>query len=215
MLKHQLPSLPPMEQFWSELPQVFSWLEVEKAVPRPVLRSYPIPGAGPALNTSWRPPVMVRSWGGQPIEIIRYAAANHLLVDLHYDNKSRLVEPYSLRQTKDGNLLLMAVKHRSGEPRSYRVDRIQGATVTDTSFAPRYIIELTALGYQPAPHLSRPTPAPRQVRGIRTGLTYKYRCSICGKHFRKTTFDPTLRRHKHKTGAACFGTLGIYEGTAR
>lgn len=156
MLRHQLPSLPPMEQFWNELPQVFQWLETEKPIPAP-MRAHPTPKGTPALNISWRPPVMIQSWGGRPIEIIRYAAANRLLVDLRYDNKSRWIEPYSLRQTQNGHLLLMAVKHHSGEPRAYRVDRIQGATVTDTPFSPRYLIELSASGYPTAPPLGRTT----------------------------------------------------------
>ena len=84
-----------------------------------------------------------------PLEIIRFAAANRLCVDLTYESTRRLIEPYSLRRTQDGNLLLYAVKHETGEPRSYRVDRIQDAKATQVSFMPRYLIELTPSKVQP------------------------------------------------------------------
>src|SRR5207249_9258342 len=64
------------------------------------------------------------------LEIIRFAAANHLCVDLAYDGSVRRIEPYSLQQTAEGNYVLGAIRSDSGEYRSYRVDRMQGATVT-------------------------------------------------------------------------------------
>jgi predicted DNA-binding transcriptional regulator YafY len=87
---------------------------------------------------------MVHAWGeAVPLESVRFAAANHLCVNLHYQNSWRLIEPYSLRRSKEGNLLLCAVKHETGEIRTYRVDQIQGIEVSRTPFMPRYQIELT------------------------------------------------------------------------
>jgi hypothetical protein len=63
------------------------------------------------------------------LEIIRFAAAIHLCVDLRYDGGVRRIEAYSLRQTA-GYFGLHAIRSDSGEHRSYRVDRMQGATVT-------------------------------------------------------------------------------------
>ena len=80
------------------------------------------------------------------LEIIRFAAANHLCVDLAYGDEVRRIEPYSLRQTKDGNFVLHAVRSDSEGHRAYRVDRMQGATVTNQTFSPRYLIELTQSG---------------------------------------------------------------------
>lgn len=138
MLAHQLPSLPPFEQFWQELPVFFEWLyrAVEKVVP------LSIPSLGIAVDETWRPPSMIRAWHtSTPLEAIRFAAANRLCVDLAYQGSHRLIEPYSLRRTRDGNLLLYAVKHDTGEDRAYRVDRIQAAKVTKVSFTPRYAVE--------------------------------------------------------------------------
>ncbi|MFV1984350.1 MAG: WYL domain-containing protein [Thiohalomonadales bacterium] len=95
---------------------------------------------------------MAQAWHtGVPLEIIRFAAANRLCIELEYDNSHRIIEPYSLRKTKDGNILLYAVRHEDGLPRSYRIDRIQGATATKVTFMPRYAIELTVYGPLHAP----------------------------------------------------------------
>ncbi len=156
MLAHQLPVLPPFEQFWRELPNVFDWLHgvAEKAAKFPIQVS--ATGAG-ALDETWRPPSMSQAWNtATPFEIIRFAAANRLCVDLTYQGSRRLIEPYSLRRTEDGNLLLYAVKHQTGEPRSYRVDRIQGAEATQISFIPKYLIELTPAGMITAPPARKP-----------------------------------------------------------
>jgi WYL domain len=80
------------------------------------------------------------------LEIIRFAAANHLCVDLRYDGSVRRIEAYSLRQTAEGYFVLHAIRSDSGEHRSYRVDRMQGATVTSQVFSPRYAVELTSTG---------------------------------------------------------------------
>lgn len=148
MLAYQLPVLPPFEQFWQELPKVFEWLYkvTEKIV------AVPISSMGKAIDTSWRMPAMAQAWNRNiPLETIRFAAANRLCVNLAYQGTWRLIEPYSLRKTRDGNLLLYAVKHNTREDRSYRVDRIQNTQVTDTPFTPKYAIELTASGPISAP----------------------------------------------------------------
>ncbi len=100
-----------------------------------------------AIDETWRPPSMAQAWHiAVPLEKIRFAAANRLCVDLYYKGSHRLIEPYSLRRTQAGNILLFAVRHNTDEPRSYRVDRIQGAEVTDTPFVPKHVIELTPSG---------------------------------------------------------------------
>ena len=139
MLAHQLPVLPDLEQFWNEIPTIFRWLygDAEK----PVLGSVPIDDL---LDNTWQPPAMVHAWRAAiPMESVRFAAANQLCVNLRYQNTWRLIEPYSLRRSKEGNLLLCAVKHIGGESRTYRVDRIQDVEVSATPFNPRYQIELT------------------------------------------------------------------------
>ena len=150
MLAHQLPTCPPFIEFWRELPAVFAWLN-EQATQQAALAA--IPSGRVVVDTSWRPPAMVRAWGAQAgsLETIRFAAANHLCVHLQYtkENGERttpLIEPYSVRRTSAGDLLLFGVKSDTGESRSYRLDRIGSATVTRQAFRPRFAIELTASG---------------------------------------------------------------------
>jgi hypothetical protein len=53
---------------------------------------------------------------------------------------ARRVEPYSLRYTQDGNLILFVVNDY-GQLRSYRVDRIAGIRPTTATFTPKFRIE--------------------------------------------------------------------------
>jgi predicted DNA-binding transcriptional regulator YafY len=152
MLAHQLPALPPFNQFWQALPEVMEWLHgtavktVRKTIPT---------GKQP-IDKTWRPPAMAQAWHtATPLERIRFAAANRLCVNLFYQNKYRLIEPYSLRRTSEGNIILYALRHESKEWRSYRVDRIQGAEVTETSFIPEHAVELTPTGSISNPKLAR------------------------------------------------------------
>lgn len=125
MLAHQLPVLPPADSFWSELPGLFDWLDGHEAV---ALASAPMVGD---IESTWSPPPTISTWGrGISLEPIRFAAANRLQVDLGYYGTTRAIEPYSLRRTRDGNLLLGAVRAATGEVRAYRVDRIQSVKIT-------------------------------------------------------------------------------------
>jgi hypothetical protein len=140
MLAHQLPALPPLEHFWLQLRELFAWLQ-GAAVPAQMA---PIPWST-SEEPDWVPPPTVSTWGfGVPLESIRYAAANYLCVKLRYQGSTRLIEPYSLRRTHDGHLLVHAIRVDNREHRSYRVDRIQGIEVTSTGFTPVYSVEFAA-----------------------------------------------------------------------
>ncbi|WBQ11333.1 nucleotidyl transferase AbiEii/AbiGii toxin family protein [Hyphomonadaceae bacterium ML37] len=144
MLGHQLPTLPDLEAFLGGLPEFFSWLEGER---RPeALQAYPHQ-AGAMLIRERTLPAAVPQRARPALEIIRFAAANRLCVDLTYRPEdggisTRRIEPYSLRQSQAGDVLLMAVRRDNGQPRSYRTDRIINASVTNETFKPRYEIEL-------------------------------------------------------------------------
>lgn len=217
MLGHQLPALPPFEMFWRELPEVFDWLHGMPEKPRPV----PIPSRE-AIDTTWQPPAMVTAWRTQaPLEVIRFAAANRLCVELGYDRKRRIIEPYSLRRTQDGNLLLHAIRRDNCEHRSYRVDRIESAAPTQTTFVPQYAIELTPVGPLVAPssaprsvgtrwsgHRMAPTQKNARARGLGFGPTYLVQCTYCGKKFARKEYDTGLNPHKTKDGHPCPGRIG-------
>jgi len=140
MLAHQLPHLPPFAEFWAALDDLFSWLAGAPAAP-----ALPRAELG-QLDRAWTPPRAIASWRqGAPLELIRFAGANRLKVELDYRAEEgrrgpRRVEPYALRRTRDGNLVLFVVNDRS-QLRSYRVDRIASVRVTDEPFQPRYVVE--------------------------------------------------------------------------
>ena len=143
MLAHQLPILPPVAEFWAALPEIFAWLMSGIEAPQ---RTRIAPGASEIAIRSRVLPLSIPLRARTPLEVIRFAAANHLCVDLTYDGRVRRIEPYSLRETAEGNYVLHAIRSDSGEHRSYRVDRMQGAAVTGQTFIPRYVIELTSAG---------------------------------------------------------------------
>lgn len=224
MLGHQVPVLPPFEQFWRELPELFEWLYRAVVKPVPSVMS----AMGHAVDTAWRPPAMAQAWHvSTPLEAIRFAAVNRLCVDLTYQGSHRLIEPYSLRRTREGNLLLYAVKHDTGEDRSYRVDRIQGAQITKIPFTPRYVIELTTAGPISAPPTTMRTGGigsirPKQIRSnvriprISTSYyepKYVFECSYCGKRFTRKTNNSNLSKHKDKHGYPCPGSTGFFVDT--
>ncbi len=143
MLEHQLPALLSVTTFWNTLPEIFDWLKGGVAQP---LAAMP----GGAGDTLIRERIVDRSTGrrGQRlIEVIRFATANRLLVEIDYRDKqgnhsTHTIEAYSLRRSRAGDVLLMAICPDSGQSRSYLVDSILGAKATQTPFTPRHLIEL-------------------------------------------------------------------------
>ena len=191
------------------------------------------------LDITWRLPPMVTAWGvgASSLESIRFAAANRLCIQLDYakdggERTAPTIEPYSIRRTRAGNLLLFGVKADTGESRSYRVDRIRVATVTRQAFRPRYAVELTASGplnslpterlsaafsafpsaRSPAVRKPARVAAAKPQRGF--GLSYTFECTACGKTFKREKYDATLNPHKDKQGWPCPGRVGFLKVTS-
>ena len=200
MLAHQLPVLPSLDDFWDALPEIFTWIMSGAEIPQ---RAFIQHGAGEIAVRSRVLPMGVPIRSRSTLEIIRFAAANHLCVDLNYDGSVRRIEPYSLRQTAEGNFVLHAIRSDSGDHRSYRVDRMQGATVTSQVFSPRYAVELTSaspLAVAPSTAMMRIPSTRRAARTSPQGPTYIYRCTVCRKTFNRRTMDGSLNPHKHPRG---------------
>ena len=133
MLAHQLPILPPFATFWDELPIFFDWLQGGVA-PRIPAAYVAADGEQTIRERTMRLPLTGQTQSY--LEVIRFAASNRLCVDLRYRGLTRRVEPYSLRRTKDSNIILHAHDRDKNDHRSYRVNHIEGANVTDESFNP-------------------------------------------------------------------------------
>jgi predicted nucleotidyltransferase component of viral defense system len=235
MLEHQLPALLPVAAFWDALPEIFAWLEGAVAQPLAPVRL----SAGDSLIRERVVGLAGGARGLNFVEMIRFAAANRLLVEIDYRDKegkrsTREIEAYSLRRSKAGDVLLMGVRSDNGKSRSYLVDGILGVKATQTSFSPRFTIELTPSGPQSIPQTTksvsgwnlglRNTSVIRRSSGHGTtrrsslasasGPTYVFKCSACGKSFNRKTHDGTLKKHKSsRTGYECYGTFGTYVRT--
>ena len=226
MLAHQLPTLPPYESFWDELPAFFAWLAGGVA-PR-IPAAYAV-GAGEVVLRQRDLRLPVSAQAQAIVEIIRFAAGNRLLVELDYQGSTRRIEPYSLRSTQDGNIVLHAWNMDKNEHRSYRVDRIQGARTNNQTFAPRYAVELSPQGpLLVAPSAARPqsfTPRVTPIRTTRASSTrsrsgagfgqpvYIYQCPLCQKKFRRDKMDGRLNVHKNDWGGQCSGRTGYLVDT--
>ncbi len=159
-MKHQLPVLPPVEEMRTALGEVLRWmLEPEQ---RPAVLAA-IPGkAGEsrvqAIPFAARPVGIGRRVGaaGVPVEgevygstmnRVRFAARNRLLARVLYGGVSRLVEPYSLRLPKTGNLLLYVYEVQrgfgaGGGIKAFKVVELGEVTITSQPFRPRFAVEL-------------------------------------------------------------------------
>ncbi len=211
MLAHQLPQLPDLEDLLSRLPGLLTWIDQPTAIP--VEAS--LPAAAIPVDMSIFAPPGIQYWGGRPLETIRFAGANRLLVEFTYDGTRRLVEPYSLRRATTGNLLLYGWEQGSTHIKAFHVERISEVRATKTAFQPRYRIEFTPTGPLNAPPsagVSRSAlPGSRRTQRTRSsyGPTYVFECPICQKRFRRSTNDSHLRKHKAKDGPwDCSGRRG-------
>ncbi|MCZ2342042.1 MAG: nucleotidyl transferase AbiEii/AbiGii toxin family protein [Bacteroidales bacterium] len=229
-LSHQLQALPPFDSYWNELPAFFSWLDKPESAPVSELPEIPAKSQGETRTIT----LVAGSPQFSTLERVRFAAVNRLCVELDYrkENGQRqkyVIEPYSLRATSDGHLLLYGVKLPSAEVRCFRTDRIIGATVIEQPFTPRYSIDFIPEGpvrlsarqvssnslTQPQRRSSAPKARTGQTRKRPAGggPKYVFKCSVCGKQFTRSTHDASLKPHKNRQGHACYGSVGIYVKT--
>ncbi|MXW32753.1 MAG: nucleotidyl transferase AbiEii/AbiGii toxin family protein [Rhodothermaceae bacterium] len=139
MLRHQVQELPPIESYFNALPEFFDWLE--SGAP-PSLSAIEKMTAGEVVVREPTMSLPVKRTTQSYLESIRFAAVNYLYVDLQYKQSIHRIEPYSLRRTEDGDLVLHAISVTNGEHCRYEIDQIHGATITQQAFVPRYLVEL-------------------------------------------------------------------------
>jgi len=203
MLSHQLASLPTIQPFWSELSGFFDWLLAGKA--QRVLP--PMPTAAAAGSEAWTPPRAGLAFGiSVPIERIRMAASNRVCVKLGYHGKERIVEPYSFRQSRDGNRLFIGFERDAAAIRSYSLSKIESVQVTNEPYSPRYPVEINIEGPLRMPGISRPRSTPPNPYGR---PTYIVQCNLCSHQFKRESRSTNLRPHKDKAGYKCLGRVGF------
>ena len=144
MLGHQLPVVPPIESFWSAIPGFFTWLHGGVAPSSPT--GIPIGLDEEIVSASSTGQVL--GIDATALDRVRFAAANGLCVDLHYQGKMLRVEPYSLRRTRDGEILLYACEADTSAYRTFRTSGITELEVARQPFVPKYANELLLAGRQ-------------------------------------------------------------------
>jgi predicted nucleotidyltransferase component of viral defense system len=199
MLAHQLPQLPAIDSVIQRLDGRLDWLTEPQRTPVP-----PPPPIRLAAGEALQAPAGITYWGTEGLEAIRFAGANRLIVEFDYHGERRTVEPYSLRRPRTGNLLLYVFDRGRGAIRAFNVAEIANVRVSDVAFVPRYAIELSPGGPLHAPPLQRSS----LPRASSSGPAYMYQCYACGREFRHTQRNPTLRKHQSESGVPCFGRTG-------
>jgi Nucleotidyl transferase AbiEii toxin, Type IV TA system len=152
-LAHQLPALPPIDRFLTDLRDSLTWWMEPSRAPAGPAR---LPISEGVTVTPQRFPVtspteLLRARGTlageQALERVRFAARNRLCIELTYDGIRRLAEPYSLRRSTQGNLLLYVYEltrqgRRTDQLKAYNVARIRNVAVGAQSFAARWAVDL-------------------------------------------------------------------------
>ena len=216
MLGHQLPTLPGLDDLLRRTPGLIAWLDG----PATVFPEATLAAAQYGAETTLVAPAGIQYWGGGlPLETVRFAGANRLLIEFEYSGKYRVAEPYSLRQARTGNLLLYAWEEGSTHIKAFIAADMRGVRATDRNFTPRYRVEFSADAplsipgaHSPGIRSAWPGASPRRGSSRRrafSGTAYVFECPHCQRRFTHTSNDPTLRQHKRKDGySKCSGRRG-------
>lgn len=222
MLAHQLPALPDLDAMLVKLPALIVWLgrEAQVQLPESRLPALPIPAQAAPLASPG-----IRYWGaGLPLETIRFAGSNRLVLEFGYHGRGRLVEPYSVRRAAGtGNLLLYAWETGSTQIKAFKVAEMVNVRSTGRVFAPRFRLEFAEAGPITVPASMQASisglrrPARKGVRRSGSGppgLKYVFECPHCHKRFTHRTNDSSLRKHKRQGGwDDCQGRRGYLVAT--
>ena len=138
MLGHQLPAVPPIESFWSAIPEFFTWLHESIAFSSPT--GIPIGPDEEVISASSTSQEL--GMDAPALERIRFAAANRLCVDLGYQGDVQRVEPYSLRWARGGIVVLYAYEAGASTYTAYLVSGISEVEIIGQTFVPKYANEL-------------------------------------------------------------------------
>ncbi|MDE3157086.1 MAG: nucleotidyl transferase AbiEii/AbiGii toxin family protein [Acidobacteriota bacterium] len=216
MLAHQLPALPDLDAMLGKLPGLIGWLDLATpiALPESRLAAAPIPAREAPIVAPG-----IRFWGsGSPLETIRFAGSNRLLLEFDYHGRHRVTEPYSVRQAATtGNVLLYAWEMAAAHVKAFNLADMQNVRANGEVFSPRYRVEFSESGpVQINPNATRARPAstlPRLGTSRRTparfGPRYVFECPYCQKRFTHSTNASSLRKHKRADGwGDCPGRQG-------
>ena len=152
--------------------------------------------------------------------VIMQAASDLTLLDIIYDGRRRLLEPYSLafKRRKDGFgqeyfYAYDLTGGRSTGPglKTFLHPQIKSLANTEQRFEPRVPVELGKAGeFAGQSYFGGGfRTGSRRVR-YRSGTTrlYLVECAYCRKRFPRKRYSTRLRRHKDQYGNMCYGRSG-------
>lgn len=142
-LSHQLPVLPDFESFWEDLNLFFDWLE------RPEQGIRKLPEISKNDNERIVSDLFFKNLELSKINLlnsIQFACTNRLCIEIKYlgENKTKeifTVEPYSLRESNEKDLVLYCINHLTKETIGLFVSRLLKVTLLQTHFTPSFQID--------------------------------------------------------------------------
>lgn len=167
MLGNQLPSPPSLDDLLQRLPTLLAWIDG----PEVTLREVVLASAPAPADTVHVAPAGIQYWGGGlPLESVRFAGANRLMIEFDYDGERRVAEPYSLRRPRTGNVLLYAWERGSTHIKAFNTAKMHNVRATNQSFVPRYLVELSSADPLDIPRAGGAilrSPPPRPLAALR------------------------------------------------
>jgi hypothetical protein len=152
---------------------------------------------------------------------IMQAARDLTLLDITYDGRRRLIEPYSLafkrRRDGFGQEYFYAYDRTGGRStgpgiKTFLHPKIQALANTDQRFEPRLPVELGKAGeFAGKSYFGGSGFKPSSARGRArspAARVYLVECAYCGKRFPRKHYSTRLRRHKDQYGNVCYGRSG-------
>ena len=153
---------------------------------------------------------------------IMEAASNLTLLEVVYDGRRRMVEPYSLafKTRKDGFgqeylYVYDTTGGRSSPPgiKTFVHTKIQELKNTSTGFDPRVPVELGRAGeFAGKTYCTSSFGTGHRVSGggrTRSERRYIVECAYCSKRFPRKRYSSRLRKHNDTYGNLCYGRSGF------
>jgi predicted nucleotidyltransferase component of viral defense system len=158
-------------------------------------------------------------------DLILDAGKNSTLLKINYQNRTRMVEPYSLvfKKRKDGlaREYLYVYDQTGGNSsgpgvKTFVNEGVVNIEQTEEKFDSKYEIELSKMGEKPGEgYFStsfKSAGKSRSKSSIKRGVNYQYKvaCPYCNKEFyrKKLPYSTKLNVHKDGYGNKCYGKTG-------
>jgi hypothetical protein len=145
-LSHQMPLLPPVESYIEGLKtDALWWMESDSPEISLPIVSFP---EDERVKRDRFP--TFRLGGENDTDLtgrITFAARNRLCIEIRYHGAMRVVEPYSLRNPRTGNVLFYAFEIQrggmnTGQIKAYKVNEIDAVHIINATYQPRWVVEL-------------------------------------------------------------------------